>query len=199
MSLTLGSILIALAALVFVVLFIGQPFFSSTPHSRRLSRRQILLAEKAALIARIRELDFDHETEKIAAEAYEAQRQRLASAAAAVMEQLDKLADKPASGERVAVDDEIEKAVSRLRRTKSKPPAARPASPSVDDEIEAAVSRLRQKSDEPVSAPALTAETPAVQANGKKGRYCTACGQPADPEDRFCSQCGHKIRQVDVV
>ncbi len=53
---------------------------------------------------------------------------------------------------------------------------------SADDpvfaEIETAVSRKRQQ-----PAP----------SNGK-ARFCSHCGQPVDPNDNFCAQCGNDVR-----
>ncbi len=54
------------------------------------------------------------------------------------------------------------------------------SSDAVDAEIEAAIARLRQ------------ARPRATDGNGHAA-YCTQCGQPAGPGDKFCAYCGHKI------
>ena len=62
--------------------------------------------------------------------------------------------------------------------------------------IEAAVARLR------VTVPAVAAEVatevvgeePARAGNGQ-AKFCPQCGQPADPDDKFCAHCGYRLPQ----
>lgn len=56
-----------------------------------------------------------------------------------------------------------------------------PRQEALDAEMEAAIAQLRRQA---VAAP--------MPANGH-GRYCTQCGSPLDPGDKFCAHCGHKL------
>jgi hypothetical protein len=117
---TTGSILLGFALLILVVLFLAQPFLRAPERESGRSRsdaRQALLAQKEAILAQIRSLDFDHETGKMPDEVYQPQRAQLVAAAAAVLQQAE-------SGEwevesRTGVEAEIEAAVSRLRQGRS--------------------------------------------------------------------------------
>jgi rubrerythrin len=174
---TIGSILLSLALLVLVGLFILQPvLLPEERKQRRRSQRQMLLAQKAALLEEVRALDFDHDTGKIPSEVYEPQRAELIALAADVLQKLDALGA-PAAGETTAVSptassatDEIEQAIARLRQTQA-------------HEIELAVAQLRQQ-----PAAAKTA----VPANGKTN-FCPQCGRPVDAADKFCAACGHPL------
>lgn len=103
---TTGSLLLALALLILVLLFVARPFLLPTPAPARLSEQQALLAQKEALLAQIKALDFDVETGKLETADYEAEREMLLTQATAVLRQLDETAD---------VEAEIEAAVNRLR------------------------------------------------------------------------------------
>lgn len=64
---------------------------------------------------------------------------------------------------------------------------ALPAVETIDDEIEAAIAQLRQH------VPAIqTPVVTAVTGNGH-GRFCTQCGSPTDPGDKFCAHCGSQL------
>ena len=53
-------------------------------------------------------------------------------------------------------------------------------------------------SEAPGEAPqVLPGEAPQVleaPAEAQRERFCTRCGQKAEPEDVFCGSCGHKLR-----
>lgn len=102
---TTGSLLLSLALLIVVGLFIARPFILPPPALARLSEQQMLLAQKEALIAQIKALDFDAETGKLDPDDYAAEREMLIRQTTAVMKQLDEVAD---------VEAEIEAAVQRL-------------------------------------------------------------------------------------
>jgi hypothetical protein len=51
----------------------------------------------------------------------------------------------------------------------------------LEDDIEAAISRRRRVAT-------------AVPGNGLRS-HCPQCGQTLDPKDKFCANCGHKVRQ----
>lgn len=102
---TTGSILLALALLLIVGLFVVRPFLLPSPTVETISDRERLEAEKEALLARIRALDFDVETGKQHNEEWEAEREFLMQKAADVLRQLDETED---------VEAAIEAAVAKI-------------------------------------------------------------------------------------
>lgn len=102
---TTGSILIALALFLIVALFVARPFLMPTPPPMVVTEKDRLEAEKEALLARIRALDFDVETGKQNSEEWEGEREFLMQKAADVLRQLDETED---------VDAAIEAAVAKI-------------------------------------------------------------------------------------
>lgn len=177
-----GSILLALALLLVVGLILARPFFVAHYRQEKLTEREVLEAQKEALLAQIRDLDFDHETGKLPDEVHAQRRAELVAEAAGVLKRLDQMqsADEQERREastdgRAGVDQEIEAAIARLRRVQ----AATPHSGDGADAIETAVARLRQQ-------PA-DGNGDAAQAE----RYCPQCGERRDAGDKFCAYCGH--------
>lgn len=181
---TIGSILLSIALLLVVGLYVARPFLF--PASRLeadddLNEHEALEAQKEAVLAQIRELDFDHETGKVPEEEYQTLRQEYLAEAARLFKELDAL--RPA-GERAEAADDIEAAVARLRQK---------AGAAGDDAIEAAVARRRQQT---VNASGqitatTTTTTPANSAPAKRAGFCPQCGEARDGDDRFCAYCGH--------
>jgi hypothetical protein len=201
---TIGSILLAAALVALVGLYIARPLLTPAARGERLSRRDALLAQKEALLARIRDLDFDLETAKLAPAEHQAERAPLLAEAAAILRQLDTLEREPAAPtdgqtgrrpRRDQADDEIEAAVARLRReTSAETPApeptpvtaAQPISPprreaASDEAIEAAIARRRQGA--------------ATRPTNGAAAFCPQCGRPADTGDRFCAHCGYRLAE----
>lgn len=161
-----GSILLGVALLVLTGLFVAQPFLRPQEEERELTEYQLLVIEKEHLLDQIQAVDFDHDTGKLPTEVHEVQRARLLQQATAVLKAIDQ-----ASGESVA-----------------------PATDSVDMDIEmeAAIARMRRQRSQ---KPAATAVTPAPARSVVNGhaRFCSQCGTPTDPDDKFCASCGHKL------
>jgi len=99
--------LLSIALFLLVAVFVARPFILPRPKPPKLTQRQILEAEKDALLAQIRALDFDAETDKQDAEIYQLERERLLGQATAALQQLDETAD---------VDQAIEAAIAKLRQ-----------------------------------------------------------------------------------
>jgi hypothetical protein len=111
---TTGSILLAIALLILLLLFLLRPFLIPSSTIEPITPQQRLLAQKENLLDQIRALDFDHNTGKIPDEIYQPQRSHLIREAAALLQQLDsQTAD---SGDLEAA---IETAVAQLRQTSS--------------------------------------------------------------------------------
>lgn len=185
---TVGSVLLGVALLVVVGVVVMRPFL--TRHLQRekiVGRREALQAQKEAVLERIRELDFDNETGKVPDEEYESQRRQLLAEAAGILERLDALAPAAtASGNGSEdVEDEVEAAISRLRKAPS-------TSAGSADEIEAAVRQLRRQ-----PAVANGPQSPETisegSGGGDAGNFCSQCGRPRDADDKFCAYCGHQF------
>ena len=102
---TTGSILIGIALFLIVGLFIARPFLIPAPQAKVVSEREILEAEKEALLVRIKALDFDGETGKQGSLEWEGEREFLVEKAADVLRKLDETED---------VDAAIEAAITKI-------------------------------------------------------------------------------------
>lgn len=122
---TTGSILLGIALAILVGLFLARPLLKASQEEQgRLTRRQVLLAEKEAILAQIRDLDFDHDTGKMPDEIHQHQRTQLMSRAAEILRQLEILDGKAppseAGPEDVDIDAEIEAAITRIRQAQAR-------------------------------------------------------------------------------
>ncbi len=102
---TTGSILLSIALFLIVAIFVARPFLLPKQQPPRLTEHQILDAEKEALLAQIRALDFDAETDKQDDEVYQREREQLMQKATIVLQKLDQTQD---------IDQAIEAAIGRL-------------------------------------------------------------------------------------
>lgn len=169
---TIGAILLGVALAVLVGLILARPLLQASREEQgRLSQRQLLLAEKEAILAQIRDLDFDHDTGKMPDEIHQHQRAQLMNKAADILKQLEQLAGKTPLPTVPAVDG---------------------AADDVDVDIEAAVARLRQTRQGQIAPKPRLAST-----NG--GGFCPQCGSRFDAGDNFCVSCGHKLRTKQAV
>jgi hypothetical protein len=165
-----GSLLLGLALLVLVALYVARPLMAPQESRRQgYSRRQALLVHKEALLAEIRALDFDYETDKVQAEEYQQQRAALMADAVEVLKQLDALEGGPAA------ETEPAGAVG----------SARPGL-DLERDIEAAVARVRQRDQ---------AAPPAMESSAPAG-FCPECGEPVHRGDKYCTHCGHKLTRL---
>ncbi|HID52048.1 MAG TPA: zinc ribbon domain-containing protein [Anaerolineae bacterium] len=109
---TLSSILLGAALLILTGVYLARPFLQKDDEAERpLTQRERLLNTKEAILAEIRQTDFDFETGKIPADVHEQERAFLMQQAADVLRQIDEYDAHPNP-----VDTEIEAAVARIRR-----------------------------------------------------------------------------------
>ena len=163
---SIGSILLGLSLLILVGLVLAQPFLVPREREPRpRSRKQLLLAQKEALLEEIRALDFEYDTGKLPEDAYQAQRADLMVLTTQTLKALDDL------GTEAPADDvaaQIEAAINRVRVQRESPEQA-------------------------VAATVTATMAPtAVSTNGKV-QFCTQCGAKVDASDKFCAACGNKI------
>ena len=170
---TIGSLLLGLALLILVGLFVARPLMTPAPRRRPvITDRQALLAQKEALLTEIQLLDFDYETGKVPEAEYQRKREDFLVQAETVYRQLDQL-------------DEGETPIEEVPEAEVSDTIA-----DHDADIEAAIARLRSQSARPATE-AHEVATPASRNGGVN--FCPQCGQPTDPEDKFCANCGEKI------
>lgn len=172
---TIGSLFLGLALLVLVGLFVARPLLKPDARSRsRLTRHQALVAQKEAVLAQIKSLDFDHDTGKLTDEDYHKSREEFLVMAEDIFRQLDELEQSSELAEPVAGQ------VSASPTT------------GIESEIEAAVALHRAQ-----PSALATAINPSQSpiSNGKTN-YCPECGQPTNADDKFCANCGHKLHDL---
>lgn len=125
-----------------------------------LRQLEELVALRAQLLSSLRELELDHELEKISAEDYKLLKQRYERQAVQIMRKLDALYG--GRGWEASIDAELD------ARLAGEPPRA---------------AALVEQA--PAAAPAIAQEaTPAV------GWTCHACARTMTDEDMFCGRCG---------
>lgn len=128
MTFGIGTLLAGLALLVFVVALVMMPLLKpKTPLAQPTSQRDMLEAERAAIVRSIRDLDFDYRTHKLNEQDYRSLRLALVQRGAEVLRELDSLKQQPSP----ASTQDAEDGVDALDASR-------------DAEIEAAVARLRQ-------------------------------------------------------
>jgi hypothetical protein len=199
MSFTFGSILLSLAIIALIILFLARPWLRPVEKPATITHFEQLTNNKEALLAQIKQLDFDHEIGVIPDEEHQRLRLRLVTETAAVMQRLDAL-PQPAKT-RLAAAQTLAKGKAKApptapAKTKVQPvakgkakPAAAPAAASADSDldaaIEAAVAKLRQAKDSALQNPAV---------NGTI-LTCPQCNREVKVDDRFCAGCGQPINQ----
>lgn len=160
---TIGSILLGAALFFLVVLFLARPFLENREETaqqrrKRRARRARLQEAKEAILAEIRQLDFDHDTGKLPDEQHKVERAQLMAAAAEVLQELDAL-------------------------SQTGPPPAAPApekTADLDDDIEAAIARRRKRRATRQAAPAQNGAARFCPQCGRRvdaeDRFCATCG-----------------------
>ena len=167
------AILIGLVILAVIGLYVSRPLVQS----RRAGQPngvvdvQSLEAQRESLYTQIKELDLDHATGKVNEEDYTRLRADLVAQAAAVLKQIDGVAQQPVPTAPPAQDDvEALIAARRKPRSTSAPKAA-------DIDVEAAIAARRK--------------TAALVASELS---CPQCGKPINADDAFCARCGTALR-----
>jgi hypothetical protein len=192
MSFTAGSLLLSLAIIALVIFFLARPWLASSEKHEAITRLEQLTYRKDALLAQIKQLDFDHEVGVIPEDEHQRLRLKLVTETAAIMQQLDALPQskqkqtKPAP----AIKAKPAKAVKPqpAPQVKAKPAAAPVAAKSdadIDAAIEAAVAKLRQPQNSSLQTPPV---------NGTI-LTCPQCNREVKVDDHFCAGCGQPINQ----
>ena len=178
------ALVLSLAALAFVVWPLLKP--GPAPVIIEDDRLTELLGRKDAVMAAIKELEFDYNVGKLSEEDYKLYDGRLRRQAVGLLQQIEQVAPLSAG-----LDATMEAEVSRRRRVAEPVPAGA---------RQAAAAPVAVASPAPVAAAqasaalAPTAVAAAPVLNGPNGsakpRFCTNCGNRLEPQHKFCANCG---------
>ena len=184
----IGSLLLGFALLLVSAFIVARPIIEKQGlHEKQLDPADALLAQRDALLAALRDLDFDHTTGKITAEDYAPQRAKLVAEGAALLRQLETLGVTRA-------EDPVEQAIRAYRKTIA----------HEGDAIETAIAARRHAPTVEVSpCPACGAVAQASdkfcpKCGATLSATCPECGRPARPADKFCAGCGAKLSVAEV-
>jgi hypothetical protein len=189
MSFTAGSLLLSLAIIALVIFFLVRPWLVSSEKHEAITRLEQLTYRKDALLAQIKQLDFDHEVGVIPEDEHQRLRLKLVTETAVVIQQLDALPQpkqkqaKPAPA--VKAKPAKQQPAPQVKAKPAAPPPAAKAETDIDAAIEAAVAKLRQPQNSSLQTPPV---------NGTI-LTCPQCDREVKADDRFCAGCGQSINQ----
>jgi len=165
----IGTLLLSLAMLVFVLAYVLRPLAGSAPSGDNGSAQRLsaLQAERDRVLDSIEEIDMDHVTGKVPEEDYHRLRQALAREGAAILRKID--------------ESQIQDSEPEAQRSE-KDLATR------EIELEAAIAQLRGKGLKAASREKL-------EASGPKTKLCPDCGQVIFNADRYCAKCGVSLEE----
>jgi hypothetical protein len=162
------AIIVGVIMLAAIAFYVGRPLLPSRHAATAAGDMLSLEAQRESLYTQIRELDLDHATGKVNDEDYTRLRADLVAQAAAVLKQIDGVAQ-PVSASAAA--DDVEALIAARRKTRSIP-----AAKTADTDAEAAIAARRK-----TAAPAGELK-------------CPQCGKPISTGDAFCAKCGAALR-----
>jgi hypothetical protein len=168
------AFLIGLVILAAIGFYVSRPLVQSrrAGQSNGVVDVQSLETQRESLYTQIKELDLDHATGKVNEEDYTRLRAELVAQAAAVLKQIDGVAQQPASVAVPAHDDDVEALIAARRK-----PRTTSAPRTADTNVEAAIAARRK-----TAAPAASE------------LVCPTCGKLINAEDAFCAKCGAALR-----
>jgi hypothetical protein len=158
---TLGSVLLVIALLLFTVAFIARPLVTGAGQRVTDSERQLseLLAARDHVLSSLSDLDMDNALEKIPAEDYAPQRAELLQEGAVILRAIDSMTDGGMADAGAALSDA--------------------QAPDAEAELEAAVARLRRSGDTPAGGYCPHCGKPVVADD----RFCSYCGASLAAEE----------------
>lgn len=161
---SIGSILVGILLLAALGAAVAQPWWR--PTSRRVAKAAIDPREEyEALVATIRDLDFDHQAGVLTEADYRPLRDDLAARAVSRLQNLDRATDETGFEEQIEALRPFDGAQGRLRSG------------------QAAVSALR----------ATRQDVADAHPDGNRPTVCHTCGQAVRADIRFCARCGAKL------
>ena len=166
------SLILLVIVLFLIVWFVTKPLTSrQRPVVEDSQVLSSLLAERDRVLNILKELDFDASLGKIPADAYPNQRASLVQQGAEILRKIDQLAAVPEPMPTVPAgnEDQVE-AILSARRARQLAGAVKN-----EDEVESLVASRRKVRE------------------AKSGIFCSQCGKPLVPSDRFCPACGQPV------
>ncbi len=140
-----------------------------------------LLHRKDAVLAAIKDTEFDYRVGKLSQEDYERIDSSLRRQAVGLLQQIEKIAPESAR-----LDDDIEAAIAAQRQVEPERPA--PAAPRTKAVV--------------APRPAAATASPAPAKNGAAtapASFCTNCGGRVEAHHKFCASCGQPVAEVASV
>jgi hypothetical protein len=167
----IGSLFLIFALFILVAMFVARPIINHTDRSVSEEEQALsaLMAERDQVLDALYELDMDYQLGKIPEEDYPAQRNMLLQRGAETLERFDK----------IQKQDGVETAIAARRvamQKKANGQQPRRVTGDPDDQLEALIANRRR------------------EKNEKTGGFCPQCGRPVQMSDKFCSACGHTLR-----
>ena len=167
------ALLIGLVILAAIGFYVSRPLVQSrrAGQPNGVADVQSLETQRESLYIQIKELDVDHATGKVNEEDFTRLRADLVAQAAAVLKQIDGVAQQAAPAALSAQDD-VEVLIAARRKARS---ASAPGTAGAN--LEAAIA-ARRKTAAPIAGELA----------------CPKCGKPIDADDAFCAKCGTALR-----
>ena len=191
----IGAVLLVLAVLLFVVVFIAQPFIKKGAQVGKDEKeldhqRSTLLAERDRVVTALQELDFDQAMGKVPEDEYPYQRAVLLKSGASVLRRLDAL-EASAGGTTVAGAaplspegiDPVEERIEAAARARRADTAASQVSPAPMVSVGTNGGKSKDEMEE------LIASRKRERKESAAG-FCPRCGKPVQKSDKFCARCG---------
>ncbi|MFC1873993.1 c-type cytochrome biogenesis protein CcmI [Chloroflexota bacterium] len=169
------SLLLTIAAFAFVAypLLKKRPALASSAGDER---QRELYSQRDITYSMLKELEFDRESGILTDDDYQDLEVKYKGKAISILKDIDDL-------KKVPGDDEIEKQVRKLRRSKTS---------QADDPIEQEVTKLRRAKTRQTDE---ASEPESLELRGGKSQFCSQCGEKHRENDRFCAHCGASLIQ----
>ncbi len=168
----LGSIVLGIALLGVLAVVVAWPWLRPVERYRARRREANPRLAYEALVASIRDLDFDYQAGVVTEEDYRVLREDLTRRAAALLQELDRRTRRE-----IELERQIEEMVSALRTQRR-----RPAAQTVGDSACPQCGQTVRPGDRFCA-----------HCGAKLAYECPNCGKPVAVGDRFCTDCGRPL------
>ncbi len=189
-----ATVILALALSLAALYWVVRPLFDRAPAPVLVEDDRLtdLLGRKDAVMAAIKDLEFDHKVGKLSEEDYRRYDQRLRRQAIGLIQQIEQVAPQSTS-----LDAALEAEIAHRRKVQAERPVpAAPAPSPAAAPVAAPVAAASPAHPEaPPLAPARSAAGNGAPALAAGVRFCTHCGGRLEPQHRFCAQCGTPVEQ----
>ena len=182
---SIATIFFSIAILGIVGLFVARPLLKPRFNLlSRVSRSDRLKIQKEALLIQIGDLDFDFQTGKLTEDDHKQQRSKLMAEAASILQQMDDLQGYSTQSKSSVEEGKKIESTSR-----------------VDAEVEAAIAKTTAqiRAAEEIKKGGNLKDNSEHREPSRKPEaeeiICVKCGNAVDSSDKFCTICGHTLKQ----